>query len=191
MSVRDNNVSGTKGAQDESPNLGRAAKPVNLVSALLGDCLCVPFHSAPRCGLGPNAQFIELHGVEFIGLGAVVDELKPRERVRETVEQLTSRPERLVTIGYLLDDRISGGAAAQQLHIGGRASPTQRDGSMERMRITESIPLEIWNKNYPNDRSMARPLQQTIEHIKVRTTLLFGDSLRKLQQQLLPTSHSF
>jgi tetratricopeptide (TPR) repeat protein len=48
-------------------------------------------------------QFVELHGLKFIGLGAVVDELSPRERVYDTLEQLTTRSERLVSIGYLVD----------------------------------------------------------------------------------------
>jgi tetratricopeptide (TPR) repeat protein len=48
-------------------------------------------------------QFVELHGIRFIGLGAVIDELTPRQRVYDTLEQLTIRTERLISIGYLMD----------------------------------------------------------------------------------------
>ena len=54
--------------------------------------------------LSPSSQFIELIGIQYIGLGAVVDELTPKERVYDTLEQLTTRTERLITIGYLVDE---------------------------------------------------------------------------------------
>jgi hypothetical protein len=84
----------------------------------------------------------------------VVDELTAKERVYDTVEQLANRTERLISIGYLVDEEIEG----------------QDAGAIESLRsrkISETIPLDIWNKNYPNDQNMNRFIKKTIEKIKV------------------------
>jgi hypothetical protein len=127
-------------------------KRLNLVSALLGNCLCEPFQFAERTG-GQSVQFVQLHSVKFIGLGALVDELTPRERVYDTLEQLTTRTERLISIGYLLHEPQRG----EETHSAAGA------------RIaTEAIPLDVWNQNYPNDKNMSGEVKKTILQIKVR-----------------------
>jgi hypothetical protein len=127
------------------PNKPRS-KPLGIMSTILGECLCEPFPTGEKGLMSAPAQFIELHGIQFIGLGAVVDELTPKERVYDTLEQLTTRTERLISIGYLVDDEKSGS------------------------KITETIPLDIWSKTYPNDKSMSRAVKKTISSIKVRTS---------------------
>jgi hypothetical protein len=139
----------------EIPNSGAAKdkKPLNLVSAFLGNCLCEPFQFVERTR-GQSVQFVELHSVKFIGLGAVEDELTPRERVYDTLQQLTTRPERLISIGYLLDEPQNG---------------VESSSNGEVRKATEAIPLDIWNQNYPNDQSMSKEVKKTILQIKVRT----------------------
>jgi hypothetical protein len=119
-------------------------KPLTLMNSILGECLCGPFAPWDMKGLSPSAQFIELHGIQFIGLGAVMDELTAKERVYDTLEQLSSRTERLISIGYLVDD---------DKHAG---------------KMTEAIPLDIWSKTYPDDKSMSRAVKRTIASIKVK-----------------------
>jgi hypothetical protein len=136
-------------------------KPLNLIQAMLGNCLCdFAAHSGHKAG--DSTQFVELHSVKFIGLGAVVDELTPRERVYDTLEQLTTRTERLVSIGYLMD---------QAPPVYG-SYPLEGDGDSssvaEPMKATDTIPLDVWNQNYPDDASMSKPVQTTITKIKVR-----------------------
>jgi hypothetical protein len=120
-------------------------KPLSVVSAILGECLCVPFPLHDRGGLSANSQFIELHGIEFIGLGAVIDELSAKQRIRETVAQLLKRQtNRLISIGYLMDDETN-----------------------KSVKITQTIPLDLWSKTYPNDNKMNAPLQRVIDSIQV------------------------
>ena len=127
-----------------------SAKPrqLNVVRSILGECLCEPFQRGDNKGLSPSSQFVELHGIQYIGLGAVVDELTPKERVYDTLEQLTTRTERLITIGYLVDEEIDG-------------RPTGN-------KIPETIPLDIWRSTYPNDKNMLRSVKRVISNIKVR-----------------------
>lgn len=121
-----------------------------LLGTIIGECLCEPFTPpGEHKGLSPSAQFIELHGIQFIGLGAVIDELTAKERVYDTLEQLTSRTERMISIGYLIDD-----------------------DEMPGRKLTEVIPLDIWSKTYPNDRNMSRTVRNAIAHMKVRFSLL-------------------
>ena len=125
-------------------------RPMNVVSALLTDCLCEPFPTGDGRLFGPSEQFIELIGIQFIGLGAVVDELTPKERVYDTLEQLSTRTERLISIGYLVD-----------------AEPEETE-SVSDKKVIETIPLDIWSKAYPNDKNMSRPVKKTIASMKVR-----------------------
>jgi hypothetical protein len=126
-----------------------SAKPLNLMGTIFGDCFCGPIAPGEGKGLSNTAQFIELHGIQFIGLGAVLDELTAKERVYDTLEQLTSRTERLISIGYLIDDEKTPGK-----------------------KSTEAIPLDIWSEAYPNDKTMTRALKRTIASLKVRYLLL-------------------
>lgn len=80
---------------------------------------------------------MELHGVEYIGLGAVASELTAEQRVRDTVAQLTEQTKRLIGVGYLVDTKI-----------------------------TNTIPLEVWEREYPEDRTMSRQIRKIINHIK-------------------------
>ena len=121
------------------------AQPLSIVSAILGECLCDPF-TLPERGLDVNRLFIQLRGIEFISLGAVVDELSAKQRIKESVQRLlSSKTDRLINIGFLLDDE-----------------------SNKILKITQSIPLYIWAKSYPNDNNLNTPLQRTINAIKVR-----------------------
>jgi hypothetical protein len=142
----------------------KGKKPLNFVSALLGTCLCEPFQFIERTR-SQSEQFVELHSVKFIGLGAVEDELTPRERVYDTLQQLTTRTERLVSIGYLLDEP---------------RNDVETSSNAEARKATEAIPLDIWNQNYPNDQSMSNEVKTTIFQIKVRPHSCFQN------RQLLP-----
>lgn len=135
----------TSSIQDIDYNARPPTKKLNLLSAILGECFCEPFTAGDK-GIGPSEQFIELHGIQFIGLGAVVDELTPKERVYDTLEQLTTRTQRLISIGYLVDDETDIGRGN---------------------KLTETIPLDIWSQTYPNDKNMSRPVKKTIKSIKV------------------------
>lgn len=144
MSVEEDNDASTRTTEPKRP------KPLTLMGAILGECLCETFSSpADNTGLSSSAQFVELHGIQFIGLGAVQDELTAKERVYDTLEQLTSRTERMISIGYLVDDE--------------KSSPG--------MKSTETIPLDVWSKNYPNDKNMSRPTRRIISSLKVRREL--------------------
>ena len=117
---------------------------------LMGNCFCdplMPFDSAAA-----SMQFVELHGILFIGLGSMMDELSPQERVYDTLEQLTSRTERMVSIGYLVEDD--------------EATLSTVDNDIR--KITQTVPLDVWNKTYPNDKNMSRPVKKTVDLLKVR-----------------------
>jgi hypothetical protein len=137
----------------QSAGAAKGKKPLNFVSALLGTCLCEPFQFVERTRGHQSEQFVELHSVKFIGLGAVEDELTPRERVYDTLQQLTTRTERLLSIGYLLDEP---------------QKDVKTSSNAEARKATEAIPLDIWNQNYPNDQSMSNEVKTTILQIKVR-----------------------
>ena len=98
-----------------------------------------------------STQFVELHGLRFIGLGAVVDELTPRERVYDTLEQLTTRTERMISVGCLIDIPA---IMAENRYL--QTGP---------IKITETAPLDVWNTRYPNSTSMAVSL--IVEDTKV------------------------
>ena len=126
------------------------SKPMSVMRAIIGDCMCEPFPFTEDRGLSQSAQFIELHGVESISLGAVVDELSAELRVRETLEQLTAETKRMISIGYLVNEDAPQ-VAANKVAIG------------ETTKKTETIDLEVWRKNYPNDKSMSRAVLHKIQ----------------------------
>lgn len=129
---------------DASEGTSPQSSPLALMKTVIGDCFCAPMGG--RADQNSSAtHFIELHGIEFIGLGAVTDELSPKERVYDTLEQLTERTERLISIGHLVDDEH-----------------TMRGKSVE------SIPLDIWNQSGSHDRTISRQLKRTIAMIKER-----------------------
>jgi hypothetical protein len=151
--IPDGSSSNLSGSEIPHNPATKGKKPLNLVSAFLGNCLCEPFQFVERTRGHQSVQFVELHSVKFIGLGAVEDELTPRERVYDTLQQLTTRTERLVSIGYLLDEP---------------QKDVETSFNAEARKATEAIPLDIWNQNYPNDQSMSKEVKKTITQIKVR-----------------------
>ena len=139
------------GQQEKHPKVVKKER-LTLVKALIGDCMCQGgFPFAEKRG-SQAEQFISIHGIEFIGLGAVVDELTPKERVYDTLEQSTNRTERLISIGYLsLEDQKE-------------PSPGHPNDSGIKL---ETVALDVWNKTYPNDQSMSRRVKRIIGNIKV------------------------
>jgi hypothetical protein len=131
------------------------SRPLAFIKTIVGECFCellAPGAAAERgMPVTPAVeQFVQIHGVEFIGLGALSDELSSKERVYDTLEQLKSRSERLISIGYLSED--------------------------ENGKKTTTIPLDIWSHSYPDDRAMSRPIRRTINSIKVCTVFHFSIS---------------
>jgi hypothetical protein len=131
------------------------SKRLDLIHLLIGNCtgMCATFPSRAtsatrRGGTEPASrsdyQFVELQGLRFIGLGALVDELTPRERVYDTLEQLRTRTERLISIGYFVDKPLEDG-----------------NGSM--VKTTFTVPLDVWSQtNDDSDRSSVSNQVQTI-----------------------------
>jgi hypothetical protein len=132
--------------EDIDLNARPPTNKLSLMSTILGEFFCQQFTPDDNKGMQPSEQFIELHGIQFIGLGAVLDELTPKERVYDTLEQLTTRTERVISIGYLVDDETDIGSGK---------------------KLTETIPLDIWSQTYPNDKNMSKPVKKTITSIKV------------------------
>lgn len=86
-----------------------------------------------------SIQILELHGVEYISLGAVASESTPEQRVRDTIVQLADQTERLISIGYLVENKV-----------------------------TKTIPLETFQKSYPNDKTiLSNQTLKIINEIKV------------------------
>jgi hypothetical protein len=119
--------------------------PLTLLT-LLGKCACDPFGQYRDSDL-QNAQLLELHTVRFIGLGALMDELTPRQRVYDTLEQLTARSDRLVSVGYLVTEG--------KAHV--------NTGK----KVAATVPLDSWIQNIPNERSMSRPVKHIVDCIRV------------------------
>ena len=159
----------TNAHQEKHPN-AKKGPALTLVKALIGDCLCQgAFPFAENRG-GQAAQFISLHGIEYIGLGAVVDELTPKERVYDTLEQSTNRTARLISIGYLsLEDQ---------------PTPPSPEPSSDSGVLLETVPLDVWNKTYPDDQTMSKRAKRIVSNIKV-TFVMFGFLLDFLVPSLL------
>lgn len=102
--------------------------------------------------MGPQTQIAEMRGIRFIGLGAVVDELSPRERVYDTLEVFRTRSERLVSVGYLLD----------------RESQETPRSLVE--KIVETYPLDTWNRDFPDQRNLSKEVKRVIDLVKVSST---------------------
>jgi hypothetical protein len=157
-------VAGSDGGRPSIPNIWKTSakapssnrsKRLDLIHLLVGNCtgMCATFPSRAtgatrRGGIEPASrsdyQFVELQGLRFIGLGALVDELTPRERVYDTLEQLRTRTERLISIGYFVDKPVE-----------------DRDGSV--VKTTFTVPLDVWSQtNDDSDRSSVSNQVQTI-----------------------------
>lgn len=126
-------------------------RALNMFRILMGNCFCEPL--MPFDVATASTQFVELHGILFIGLGSMSDELSPKERVYDTLEQLRSRTERMVSVGYLVeDDEATVISNAQDTDI---------------RKITQTVPLDVWNKTYPHDTNMSRPVKKLVDLLKV------------------------
>mmetsp|Transcript_28113 Transcript_28113/g.43100 ORF Transcript_28113/g.43100 Transcript_28113/m.43100 type:complete len:433 (-) Transcript_28113:99-1397(-) len=178
---------------------------LSFIKTILGECLCEPPVSFTEGlgGFGRPTQFIELHGIEFIGLGAVSDELSPPQRITETLEQLILRPERLISVGVLVDkdqqqqQQISESAQQplivqnqhqQQHHHQQKASKTMdEDGILTEERqilcdkVSETVPLEVYKQNYPNDASMSKVHQKILDYITVKK---FDSAIEEFNREL-------
>jgi hypothetical protein len=152
-SVTAGKLFGSKAPTPSAPS--SSSKRMNLVSTLLGNCgiMCNSFPAEPKDqGMVMSSQFVELHGLRFIGLGAVVDELTPRERVYDTLEQLTTRTERMISVGYLIDIPA---IMAENRYM--QTGP---------IKVTETAPLDVWNTRHPD--TMSVTVAQIVEDTKVR-----------------------
>eukprot|EP00522_Entomoneis_paludosa_P008244 CAMPEP_0172455502 /NCGR_PEP_ID=MMETSP1065-20121228/12098_1 /TAXON_ID=265537 /ORGANISM="Amphiprora paludosa, Strain CCMP125" /LENGTH=406 /DNA_ID=CAMNT_0013207963 /DNA_START=161 /DNA_END=1381 /DNA_ORIENTATION=+ len=123
----------------------------NLIkSVFMGQCYCgdnnnnnnnLSFHQ------DNVLQFVELPGMQFIGLGCMADELTPRERVYDTLEQLTSQRERLVRIGFLSTSGVTG----ETTHV-------------------QAMPLQVYNKQLESQPAttakLSRPVQTLVQQIE-------------------------
>lgn len=124
-----------------------------MLQILMGNCFCDPL--VPFDVGSASTQFVELHGILYIGLGAMSDELTPKERVFDTLEQLSSRTERMVSIGYLVDDNEA------------TAAPQSSSDDTDIRKITQTVPLDVWHQTYPNDSSMSRPVKKLVDQLRV------------------------
>ena len=129
-------------------------RALNMFRILMGNCFCEPL--MPFDIAAASTQFVELHGILFIGLGSMMDELSPKERVYDTLEQLRSRTERMVSIGYLVEDDEA----------------TLSTADTDIRKITQTVPLDVWNKTYPKDQNINRPVKKIVDLLKVSSSLL-------------------
>ena len=144
---------------DGAANKGTAAakdRALNMFRILMGNCFCEPL--MPFDFAAASTQFVELHGILFIGLGSMMDELSPKERVYDTLEQLRSRTERMVSIGYLVEDDEA----------------TLSTADTDIRKITQTVPLDVWNKTYPKDQNISRPVKKIVDLLKVSWVCLFS-----------------
>ncbi len=107
------------------------------------------------------------------------DELTPRERVYDTLEQLTTRTERLITIGYILQDN--------EEYAFNSKDAEKYSSTADLRKGTQTLPLDVWNKHYPEDNAMARPVKKLVDQIRVRfiiDVLLFFNTYTTRQLNL-------
>jgi hypothetical protein len=168
------------------PSTATRSRPLAFMKTIIGECLCEPFPSSSNGGTSlsttlmmkmkgdlsfSSPQFLELHGIQFIGLGAIEDELTAKERVYDTLEQLTTRTDRLISIGCLVETPNTDLHEAAVAQISYRSTAGTNDNVSV---TTQSIPYDVWNATYPNDRSMSGAVTKTIVNIKSRN---FGAAL--------------
>jgi Tetratricopeptide repeat len=143
----------------------------SFVQTLIRQCICANaagYHfNAERKGVSPETQFVELKGIRFIGLGAVTDELTPRERVYDTLEVLRTKADRLLSIGYILDN------------------PNKKPQTIE--KVVESIPYEAWTRDFIDEASMSVKVQRIVQLVKTKN---FVALRRELQMDLSTTKNS-
>jgi hypothetical protein len=145
--------------QKTSPRRGSG---LEFLSILFGECLCTDDFRIRESGYSTfsssKSQTIELVGVECISLGAVVEELTPMQRVKKTIEQLSTNTERLISVGYIKEDYDFEGDNEFKLPVSAK----------QRNKIMETMPLEVYVQNFPNDlgKSLSKNLFSIVKHIK-------------------------
>jgi len=111
----------------------------NLLKSLLGNCYynCAENSSDTMTTSSitgaTSLQFVELPGLQVIGLGALSDELSARERVYDTLEQFTTsrQRERYMRLGYFSTNSHN--------TDNGASSP-----------LVQMVPLDVWNQHFPS-----------------------------------------
>jgi hypothetical protein len=116
-------------------------QPLSVVSTIIGaagNCFCEVANLRDRHDSGVFL-FLELRGVESIALGSIDSELTAAQRVQDTIAQLSEQMNRMIGVGYFME-----------------------------AKITKTIPLEIWETEYPQDfQLITKEIRQTIHQIKV------------------------
>ncbi|CAJ1932912.1 unnamed protein product [Cylindrotheca closterium] len=123
------------------------SRPLAFLKSMIQECLCDTFAPGERAvpGVVPMEQFIQLTGVEYIGLGTLGQEASAKEKAFETLEQIEVRSTRMISIGYLMDDDNGLG-----------------------IKKTQKILLDVWNEEYPDDRAMSRTIRKVLCCIQYR-----------------------
>jgi hypothetical protein len=143
-------------SQQPQTRLPPKERALNLVRVLMGNCFCDTSLGGGGVFDKASTQFVELHGILFIGLGCMSDELTPSARVYDTLQQLSSRTARMVSIGYLVDDEDA-------------AALSGRHGDADIRKMTQTVPLDVWRQTYPQDAHMSKPVQKLVDALEVRT----------------------
>lgn len=183
------------------PSAATRSRPLTFMKTIIGECLCEPFPSSSSNGDHPSLsstlmmkvrgalsfaspQFLELHGIQFIGLGAIEDELTAKQRVYDTLEQLTTRTDRLISIGCLVDTPNTDLAGPDGTTVPQSSYPSSGGTNNNVTVTTQSIPYDLWNATYPNDRTMSGAVKKTIANIKGRNfNAALADFRRSYTQQ--------
>ena len=149
--------------QKDNILLTRNQKGLDIISILFGDCLCVDAFRARESGQSTfsssKSQIIKLAGIECISLGAVIEELSPKQRVDRTIQQLATNIERLVSVGYIREEHKVTNEKDLKLPL----------SSMKKEKVVETIPLEVYEQHFPEDidKSLSERFLLIIEHLKV------------------------
>jgi hypothetical protein len=154
-----------------SSRLPPKERALNLVRVLMGNCFCdtsLGGGASVFDKAAASTQFVELHGILFIGLGCMSDELTPSARVYDTLQQLQSRTARMVSIGYLVDDDDAATLSSHNSH-------NNHDADIRKM--TQTVPLDVWKQTYPQDAHMSRPVQKLVDALEVGLTGVEGGTL--------------
>lgn len=184
----------------------------SLLHTLIQRCMaCGPEESStpnPLClfphhnSIGPSTQFVELTGIRFIGLGAMVDELSAKERVYDTLEVFRTEPDRLLRVGYFF-----GGTPGATTTEGSREERRRRNGTNTSMDDEDkavpcrssssasdcepadepkknhpllSVPVSVWERECTDETSMSVAVQRTISLVRQKA---FGALVDELTRQ--------
>jgi hypothetical protein len=120
-------------------------QPLSVVSTIIGaagNCFCEVADLRDRHDSGAFL-FLELRGVECIALGSIDSELTAAQRVQDTIAQLSEQINRMIGVGYFME-----------------------------AKLTKTIPLEIWEKEYSQDlKLITKDIQGIIHQIKVSSLI--------------------